>query len=742
MRLRLLGRFAVTVEREGAPPDVIDVAGKLRRALLGYLAMQPGFAETRERLATLLWGDSPDKQARQSLRQCLLDLRRDFQDIGLEPLKIDRDTIALDADLVNSDAREFLDLARSDAADERERAAALHAGIFLDGVDLDVEPFDQWLRDERVRIEQAAGELFEHEAARHAAAGDGPQALRAAERLVAIDPFREASQRLLLRLIASYRGRDAALAQAETFAALIKREFGAQVEAETAALVGQIRDNAVQETSGKPQRAAPDWPEPLSVPAAAAIRRPSRAAWANAAVLGFAALAIAISIYPRSHSSGVPADPSWQPPALQPGVSAAKRELAAEGISPLVVLPFASDAGAGRSGERAAERVTNDLIAELSRVPALRVISRMTSQLYRDKKVDVAVIGADLGVPYAVEGEVHIDGARMRINVALTDTKTRLQMWSAHFERDSAEQAAMQGEIARSLARHLHVSILETEEGRRPPVTARNAEVSDLVAKGWGAMLRAGHEPMNTTGADRYFEQALARDADNASALVGLGGYHAAIAADFLASDPAPHLARAREVLDKALLLQPDNSIAHYFMGVVEKVRGEPQAALVSFARSIELNPSFAPGYANYAHVLYRTGKLDEAMENVRYALKLSPKDPNLGRWALYAGEIEIERGNDEAAIEWLQRSITTGAGSTINSAILAAAYSLHGDVDRARQLAAKVHATTPWLTLPVMLDRLVGMSRQGAEPRRLIAGLRDAFTDATSAAIPSSTRD
>ena len=99
-------------------------------------------------------------------------------------------------------------------------------------------------------------------------------------------------------------------------------------------------------------------------------------------------------------------------------------------------------------------------------------------------------------------------------------------------------------------------------------------------------MLRAGHEPMNTTGADRYFEQALTHDADNASALIGLGGYHAAIAADFLASDPAPHLRRARETLEKALSLQPDNSIAHYFMGVVEKVQGEPEAALASFAKS------------------------------------------------------------------------------------------------------------------------------------------------------------
>lgn len=352
------------------------------------------------------------------------------------------------------------------------------------------------------------------------------------------------------------------------------------------------------------------------------------------------------------------------------------------------------------------------------------------------------MIGAELGVRYAVEGDVHLDKSKMQVDVALTDTKTRLRMWTARFEREDVELRAIEGEIARSVARQPHVSVIEAEEGRRLLGAASNAEVGDLVAKGWGAMLRAGHEPMNTTGADRYFEQALAREADNVSALTGLGGYHATIAADFLSSDPAPHLRRAREALEKALSLRPDNSIAHYFMGVVEKVQGEPQAALASFAKAIELNPSFAPAYANYAHVLYRTGELDEAMEHVRYALKLSPKDPNLGRWALYAGEIEIERGNDEAAIEWLRRSVAAGAGSMINTSVLAAAYSLHGDTDSARQLAAKVHAATPWLTLPVILDRLNGMSKHGAEPRRLIAGLRAAFADAESGIAPSAVHD
>jgi hypothetical protein len=92
LRLRFLGRFAAEVDAE--PARSVEISGKLRRALLAYVAMQPSLAETRERLASLLWGESPDRQARQNLRQCLLDLRRDFEAVGLDPLRGDRTTIA------------------------------------------------------------------------------------------------------------------------------------------------------------------------------------------------------------------------------------------------------------------------------------------------------------------------------------------------------------------------------------------------------------------------------------------------------------------------------------------------------------------------------------------------------------------------------------------------------------------------------------------------------------------------
>src|ERR1700761_6624512 len=108
MRLQLLGRFSIRLSNDDE--RLIPVPSRRRRALLAYLAMQPGFSETRERLGALLWGDAPDRQARQSLRQALVAMRADFAPFDVHPLRVERDTVGLDPDLVVVDARELLAL--------------------------------------------------------------------------------------------------------------------------------------------------------------------------------------------------------------------------------------------------------------------------------------------------------------------------------------------------------------------------------------------------------------------------------------------------------------------------------------------------------------------------------------------------------------------------------------------------------------------------------------------------------
>jgi DNA-binding SARP family transcriptional activator/TolB-like protein/Tfp pilus assembly protein PilF len=757
LELHLLGRFSAGVEAR--PGHAIRLASRKSRALLAYLAMQPQFLETRERLADLLWGNRGDKQARQSLRQCLASLRKDIEPAIADLLVLDHDTVALAAGRLNVDAREFLRLAESSEAADLERAVDLYAGAFLDKLDLDDEPFSDWVRSERARLAASAAQLLERCAEQADQAGHGPQAIKAAERLVALDPLHEPAQRLLLRLLAQYRGRAAAASQTDIVQALLRDELGVAPEPETRALIGEIRGAAQssamtahagaalrrmdeEPSSASLQRVPSPAAETLSAASlvAPAVRPPAKLVLA-AVVSGVLVVGLGVFMVGQRESlTSVPvaaqvgtggsinvAQQAWRSPAV-PGVTADQPWLAAQGQYAVLVLPFTVESEERPDERLLADRLSDDLISDLSRVPAIRVISRQTSRLYRGRTVDPGAVGAELGVRYVVEGHVRLEGTGVTVNVALTDTGSRLQVWSDRVVRDSADPADLQDDLTRGLARRLQINVVGTEEGRRlPQVDAAGADVRDLLAKGWGAVVRSTRADL-TGGAEGYFEEVLRRQPGNVSGMTGLAASYVQAAVMFLLPDPEPRLTQAEALLTRALAASPRMSLAHFYLGMLEKTRGRPQAALGSFMKVLELNPSYAPAYAQVGHVLSRIGRLNEAMEHVRYAIRLSPKDHAAGIWTLFGGQIELELGHDDAALDWLARAVELTPRNPFAQASLAAAYALRGDHASAGKHAAEVRKLAPTLTLERMRERLVGLSDNGGEPHRLLEGLRLAF--------------
>ena len=239
--LHLLGRFAAFPAR--TPDQPLTISSRKGRALLAYVAMQPEPMLTREQLATLLWGDRFDTQARHSLRQCLLSLRKQLESVAPGLLVLNGELVGLKTQLFSTDTHEFTALAE-EAAD-LERALLLYRGEFLAGFSLNVEPFDDWVRGERARLTAIAARLLELQAQQSDECGHGEQALRACERLLAIDPLREDWQRLALKVTARYRGRDPAMARASELIALLRRELDADPEPATGAFIEDIKRGAI-----------------------------------------------------------------------------------------------------------------------------------------------------------------------------------------------------------------------------------------------------------------------------------------------------------------------------------------------------------------------------------------------------------------------------------------------------------------------------------------------------------------
>lgn len=228
VRLDLLGGFQLSTP--GGNP--IPLTARKACAVLAYLALARGKPQSRDKLAALLWPDSPAEQARTSLRQALTAVRKSLD--GSPVVLADADRVALHG--VEVDVATFEEQARIGTPPALEVAAALYRGELLEGFDAAAPGFDHWLAVERERLRAAALSVLEALLAHYEAAGELDRAVGFATRLLALDGLQEGVHRTLMRLY-DRQGRQAlALKQYRLCRFALQRELGVNPEPATEAL--------------------------------------------------------------------------------------------------------------------------------------------------------------------------------------------------------------------------------------------------------------------------------------------------------------------------------------------------------------------------------------------------------------------------------------------------------------------------------------------------------------------------
>ena len=210
------------------------------QALLAYLALPPGRAHPRDKLAALLWGDRRDAQARHSLRQALVALRKTLAGVRPPPLLIDGESVALDPAAVEVDATAFEQLVADGSPAALEEAAALYHGDLLAGLGVTEPTFEEWLLGERERLRELAIEALSKLLRHQSDAGAIEAAIQTAVRSLAFDPWQEAVHRALMRLYLRQGRRGMALKQYQLCVSILQRELSAEPEPETKQLYQEI----------------------------------------------------------------------------------------------------------------------------------------------------------------------------------------------------------------------------------------------------------------------------------------------------------------------------------------------------------------------------------------------------------------------------------------------------------------------------------------------------------------------
>jgi len=245
LSLTLLGDFQARLGSE-LP---LRLRTRKTQALLAYLASPPGTTHSRDKLASLLWGDCPQQQARSHLRGSLFVLRRALASADPPALALAGDAVTLNAGAVDVDTVVFARLAQAKDAGALARAVELYRGNLLEGLAFRGAPFEDWLMAERERLRELAvdalAKLLAHQ---QRSAAPIETALQTALRLVALDPLQEPVHRTLMRLYARLGRRGAALRHYQLCVGVLQRELGVEPEADTRQLYQEIlRSRAVPE---------------------------------------------------------------------------------------------------------------------------------------------------------------------------------------------------------------------------------------------------------------------------------------------------------------------------------------------------------------------------------------------------------------------------------------------------------------------------------------------------------------
>lgn len=295
--------------------------------------------------------------------------------------------------------------------------------------------------------------------------------------------------------------------------------------------------------------------------------------------------------------------------------------LAPGSIRSIAILPF-STPGA-MSETELSDGVTESLINGLSQASDLQVIARTTAFKYKGKEQDPKEIQRQLGVDAMVTGRAIQQGDTISIQAELVRISDGSQLWGAHYSRKLTEILVLQEEIAKGLSDILRPRL--TAEMRRQ-VTKRYTDNSDayqLYNKGRYFWNKRRPEALNK--ANEYFQQAISLDSNYALAYAGLADSYSLLGMG-LGADPTEVVPRARAAASKAIALDETLAEGHTSLGHIKFIHDwDWPAAEKEFNRAIELNPNYETAHHYYALLLSATARHDEAVREMKQALRLDP---------------------------------------------------------------------------------------------------------------------
>src|SRR6516162_7357262 len=369
-----------------------------------------------------------------------------------------------------------------------------------------------------------------------------------------------------------------------------------------------------------------------------------------------------------------------------------------------------------------AEGMQDEILARLSKIADLKVISRTSTQKYRSAPDNLREIAKQLGVANILEGSVQKAADQVRVNVQLINALNDAHLWGDIYDRKLTDIFSVESDIAKTIADTLQAKLTGAEKQLITAQPTSDLTAYELYLKGrsvWGK--RSGD---NIPKAIAFYEQAIARDPNYALGYAGLAEAYAILPAytTTAAQDAYP---KAKAAAVKALQLDDKLAEAHTALAMILCVGDLDMADSMSeFQRAIALNPNYATAHHWYGNgPLLALGRFEEAIAEGKRAIELDPLSPIIN--ADLGQNLYNARRYDEA-IAQLRKTLEIDPTFYYAHYFLGMALQLKGDLPAAIAEYTQAKQLSDDLWVQVLLAAAKAKSGDKDAAVRLLAGLEE----------------
>jgi TolB-like protein/Tfp pilus assembly protein PilF len=355
-------------------------------------------------------------------------------------------------------------------------------------------------------------------------------------------------------------------------------------------------------------------------------------------------------------------------------------------IKSLAVLPFENLSG-DPNQEFFSDGITEALIIDLSKISALKVISRTSIMKYKKSGKSIPEIARELNVDAILVGSVFKEGDIVSISAQLIDAVDDQNIWVERYERNLSSILRLYSEVAQVIAGEIKINIQPEEQERLDNVSLVNPDAYEAYLKGKSQIYKISVS--NFDSAYYYFSLSLELDSSNVLTYAGLGLYWVAMG-QWGGIDPEEGTANAWKALNKAAQLDSSLAEVHLLKALILTSHDwDWDMAVKEFTTTIKLNPNLPEPRLFYADLLLSLQQQDEAMYQIRRAIEVDPLNAfshSIFGWALYSS-----RKFDEA-VQAFNKSLELDSINSLSLRCMWSIHSINGNYDKAIKFAIRFY--------------------------------------------------